>query len=50
LINKYNAIELSIETALAYKNLAYKNLEIFDPSPEKTMLLEILQYAVSRQN
>jgi len=50
LINKYNAINASIEMALAYKDLAYKNLEIFDQSPEKTMLLDILEYAVSRQN
>ncbi len=50
LINKYKAIELSVEMALDYKNLAYKNLEIFNESPEKTMLLEILEHSVSRQN
>jgi len=50
LMNKYNAIETSIKMALEYKNLAYKNLEIFNQSAEKSMLLDILEHAVSRQN
>ncbi len=50
LINKYNAINASVEMALIYKNLAYKNLEIFDQSPEKKMLLDILEYAIFRQS
>ncbi len=50
LMNKYNALEASTQMALNYKNLAYKNLEVFIDSPEKSMLLDILEYAVSRQN
>ncbi len=50
LMSKYNAIEISVKMTLDYKNLACKNLEIFDQSPEKSMLLDILEHAVSRQN
>jgi octaprenyl-diphosphate synthase len=49
LINKYNAIDLCTKMALDYKDLAVKNLEIFAESPEKEMLLAILNYAILRQ-
>lgn len=50
LIEKYSATKDSIAIALHYQNLAYKNLDIFDQSPEKSMLLDILEYSTSRQN
>jgi len=49
LINKYNAINDSIIIASTYKNLAQNNLKIFTNSPEKSMLLDIVDYAISRQ-
>ena len=49
LINKYNAIDDSINIALAYQKLAQENLIIFTQSPEKSMLFDILSYAISRQ-
>jgi octaprenyl-diphosphate synthase len=49
IINKYKAIENSIIIATNYQNYAKNNLEIFAESPEKSMLLDISQYAISRQ-
>ena len=46
---KYNALELTTKKAQYFYQLAQNNLNIFAPSPEKTMLLEILDYAISRQ-
>ncbi|MES2677649.1 MAG: polyprenyl synthetase family protein [Pseudomonadota bacterium] len=50
LIKKYNGIEKSINKALFYQNLAAQNLEIFDNDQEKSMLLAILEYGISRKN
>jgi octaprenyl-diphosphate synthase len=50
LINKYNTIQSSFDQALHYKNLARKNLSSFGESPEKSMLFDILDYVISRQN
>jgi octaprenyl-diphosphate synthase len=49
-MNKYDALEASYKMALDYKNLAYKNLETFSQSPEKSMLIDILEHSVLRQN
>ncbi len=50
LIQKYNGLQSALDKALYYENLASKNLEVFPDKPEKTMLLEILKYGVSRKN
>lgn len=50
LISKYNALELSIQKALSYQNLAKQNLQSFADISEKSMLLDILEYSVLRKN
>lgn len=49
LIKKYNAIDLSVNKALEYRDLAINNLQAFTDNIEKSMLLDILEYAVRRQ-
>ncbi len=50
LIQKYNGLQESINKALFYQNIAINNLENFSRSQEKSMLLAILGYGVSRKN
>ena len=50
LINKYEALEKSYQTALTYRDLAVKNLDSFKDCQEKSMLIEILDYGISRKN
>ena len=50
LMKKYNALELSKDQALKYENKAKKNLSIFPNSPEKQLLIDILEYSVSSKN
>lgn len=49
LISKYNAINESRNKALFYHDLAVSNLKDFPEKPAKSMLLDILQYGISRQ-
>ena len=50
LMKKYNALELSKDQALEYETKAKKNLSIFPNIPEKQLLIDILEYSVSRKN
>ncbi len=50
LIKKYRGIHDSIAKASTYQKLAADNLKNFANSPEKSMLLGILEYGVSRKN
>lgn len=50
LINKYNTLQASIDKALQYQNFAKQNLQLFPNAPEKSMLLDILEYSVLRKS
>ncbi len=50
LIQKYRGLEKSFHKAMDYRNLALENLKTFPDSQEKSMLLSILDYGVSRKN
>ena len=50
LMKKYNALESSKNKALEYESKAKKNLSIFPNSIEKQLLIDILEYSVSRKN
>ena len=50
LMKKYNALESTKNKALEYKSKAKKNLSIFPNSIEKQLLIDILEYSVSRKN
>ncbi len=49
LTNKYGGIENAVKKALSLKELAYKNLSVFEENPEKEMLLDILEYSTTRK-
>lgn len=49
LIDKYKTIDSSMNYALSYSQKAIENLNIFDDSKEKQMLISILNYAVKRK-
>lgn len=49
LINKYQAIQLAIAKSMEYHQKAVENLALFANSEEKSMLISILDYAVSRK-
>lgn len=49
LIKKYQAIELSLQKAMQYRQKAADNLEYFADCEEKEMLISIVDYAVTRK-
>ncbi|MDR0830519.1 MAG: polyprenyl synthetase family protein [Prevotellaceae bacterium] len=48
-LKKYNGIKYAETKMNFYKEKAVENLEIFPDSPEKKMLLEVLNFAVERE-
>jgi octaprenyl-diphosphate synthase len=50
LMKKYDALENAKNKALEYENKAKKNLSIFPNNTERKLLIDILEYSVSRNN
>ncbi|MGL9717486.1 MAG: polyprenyl synthetase family protein [Wolbachia sp.] len=48
-INQHNAIQLSIEKARHYVNMAQNNIRTFPNSPHKTALIDFLNASIERQ-
>ncbi|QOD38268.1 polyprenyl synthetase family protein [Candidatus Wolbachia massiliensis] len=48
-INHHNAIQLSIEKARYYVNMAQDNISTFSDSPYKTVLIDFLNSSIERQ-
>lgn len=50
LMNKYNALEATLERARTYGAIAHDALAIFDDGPEKSAMLDVIAFCIERRH